>query len=696
MTLNEIYDNKYLSVRAYNVCRLNNLYNLDLILNYYSKKHSFRTLRNCGDGTNNELINFCKIKLEKRYSGSIPSKQEKKDFYQSILKELTRKQREVISSFIVINIKSLSIRAQNAVKTHLRNNLKAKNFILMLLSLPFDVSKIKNVGRKSFPEIVVFIQIVKEFIDEVSQTKNENELTMLRNSFLIQKTFSVYDIPNEILESESIFLLTDFLLNRNRLFDETQTIIVQKSLKLYENQKELTLDDIAAEVSLSRERVRKIRKICVDDLFDKLLFTQNFNDDLFQKYNIDINSNQIEINTNTVEIINASNETNLSQEFITYILFVYLADKFSLIANIEDVIQPKYFNASNRHNWNNFYLIKKELATEIDFNALANDIDRRISDKIEESYNFNFKSYLSRFLTSNNIEILDLAFPIAEKIMNDEFELYLDLDENLIFKRNTFKQVYEYAYEALEELRKPSKLNIILDKVKELNPNYASDESSLRAAMARKNGFVPIGRNSIFGLKKWENEIENFKGGTIRNIAEEYLSQFTTPKHISDITTHVLKYRPKSNLKSILQNLKLDESGSYVFFKDAQIGLSYKNYEDNFKKLSEVKKTDKKSWEESFQILKQFIDKYKRLPYSSGCPESEQKIYRWYNNQKKRYYSDNLTAEKREKFKILEATNNRYLMIKLLEKQLKTEELKGANANEKLVMELKDLLSIFF
>ena len=91
-------------------------------------------------------------------------------------------------------------------------------------------------------------------------------------------------------------------------------------------------------------------------------------------------------------MISKSNKTNLSREFITYILFAYLFDSFSLIGNIEDVLQPKYFNARNRHNWNNFYLIEKEINTEIDFNSLANDIDSRISDRIEESYSFNFKS----------------------------------------------------------------------------------------------------------------------------------------------------------------------------------------------------------------------------------------------------------------------------------------------------------------
>jgi len=441
-------------------------------------------------------------------------------------------------------------------------------------------------------------------------------------------------------------LLTDFLLNTNALFDKTQTAIVKKALKIFKDSPERTLDDIAIAVDLSRERVRQVRKICLEDLFNRLLFIQNFNEDLFQTYGVDTNSDQIEINSYVIEIINNINKTNLSREFITYILFVYLFDNFSLVGNIEDVLQPKYFNARNRHNWNNFYLIKEEIVSEIDFNTLTNDIDIRLSDRIEESYSFNFKSYLSKFLNHNNIDLLNLAFPIAEKIINDEFELYLDLEENITFKRNTNKQAYEYAYEALVQLGKPSKVKEIFKKVIELDPNYNTDEEKIRTSMKRQNGFVPIGRKSVFGLKKWEDELDNFKGGTIRDIVAEYLSQSTTPKHISVITNHVLKYRPKSNQTSILQNLKLDESGLYFFFKGSQIGLLTKKYEDNFIKASEVKKGPPKSWDESLEILNDFINKENRLPYSSGCVESEKKLYRWYNIQERKCNDGKLEREK--------------------------------------------------
>ncbi|MDX6180641.1 sigma factor-like helix-turn-helix DNA-binding protein [Flavobacterium sp. Fl-77] len=654
ITVDEIFKRNEISVRTYHVCKYNQLHSILDILKYYYKNKSFEKLRNCGSKSNLELVNTCNKYQGDYYIENVEIEVKVENPLKNIVLNLTRIQREVINNFIFVKTNSLSVRSRNAIVMHLNNNLKVKNYTeKILLSENFKVQKIKNVGAKCIPELEVYISIIQDFILEVSQTTDEKYLIALKNKYLIQQTFNIPFVPSEILESESIFLLTDFLFNQNAFFDETQTNVVKKGLKLYNCQKEITLDEIAEQVDLSRERVRQIRKVCLEELFSKLLFISNFNDDLFQNYNIDTQSSYIEINTDILEKINNFNNTDFSREFITYILSVYLHKSFTLIGNSEDILQFNYFNSRNKHNWNNFYLIDKKLASEIDFTFFIDDVSSRLSDRIEESYSFNFKSYLSKFLTNNNVEILDLLFPICERVVNDEFEIYLDLDENLNFKKNSSKQVHQYAYEALEELGKPSTVKEIFDRVIELHPNYNTEEAKIRASMKRKNGFVPVGRISVFGLKKWENELENFKGGTIRDIVEEYLMLFSTPKHISNITEYVLKYRPKSSQYSILQNLKLDESGLYVFYKDSHIGLASKKYESDFKKLSEIIKTDVRTWAETFEIFQNFISIKQRLPFSSGVPEEEIKLYRWINLQQSKQKKGKVEENKKEKLNSL-------------------------------------------
>ncbi|MFV1449150.1 helicase associated domain-containing protein [Maribacter sp. HS] len=646
MKIEDIYRNKEISVRSYNVCKYNNLHLISDVIKYYKQNKSFNNLPKCGRKSDSELTEIC-LKYQDENFIEVESSD-------GLVLDLSRTQREVVNSFIFTNLNNLSVRSRNAILLYLNNNIKIKNFAeKILLSKSYSVKSMQNVGAKCVPEIEYFISIIKDFILEVSQTNDEKYLIGLKNKYLIQRTFNILKIPESILERESIFRLTNFLLDQEAFFDEKQTFIIKNSLKIYTNHSGLSRTKIAVGIGLTKERVRQLEKLCFNSLFNKLLFIASFNDDLFQNYSIDVDSNYINVDTDILEIINNLNYTYFSEEFATYILSAYLVNSFTLFGNLEDVLLFKDFNAINRHKWRKFHLVKKEIASEIDIDSLINDISRRLSDKIEESYSFNFKSYLFKFLTNNNISILESIFPVCEKIINDEFELYLDLDENLIFKRNKARQAHEYAFEALEQIGKPSKVAKIFEIVKQLYPNYNTDEDKIRVSMKRINGFVPVGRRSIFGLKKWEKELDNFRGGTIRSISEEYLNQFSNPKHINDITDYVLKFRPNSNSYSIIQNLKLEEHGMFVFYKDSYVGLKSKNYDSNSRTILKDNNIEKKTWAESFELLQDFVKSKNRLPFSSGVTEEEEKLYRWVNIQKKRENSGYIDEIEFKKLKSL-------------------------------------------
>ena len=164
--------------------------------------------------------------------------------------------------------------------------------------------------------------------------------------------------------------------------------------------------------------------------------------------------------------------------------------------------------------------------------------------------------------------------------------------------------------------------------------------------MKRQNGFVPIGRRSIFGLKEWENQLENFKGGTIRSIVSEYLESEIDPKHISAIAEYVLNYRPNTYERSILDNLKADETKTFIFFKNSTIGLKSKKYDNSFVELNQIDLLESKSWEERYNDFVKFITINNRLPFSSGCPDEEIRLYRWYKVQEGKIKNGKLDSEK--------------------------------------------------
>lgn len=586
MTIDEIYKNENISVRSYNVCRYNGLETLKEIIEFYRENKSFNKLRNCGKKSNEELTElYNKYKnIDFVFQEIYPVKFENK--FKKIIPELSRNQREVINSFIQLNTNSLSVRSQNGIKALLGYNLKIKNFSdKILFADGFDIKKIKNIGARSISELEVYINIIEDFIIEVSKNENDKYLITLKNKFVIHNTFSLSNIPNEILESESIFQLTNFLINQNAFYNKNQTEILTKALKIYLNSHELTLDEIAKEIGVTRERVRQVRKTIFDELFSKLLFIQNFDDNLLEKYNIDKTQYHIEINDAQIEVINNQNKTYFTKEFITYLIYCYWPNEFELIGNNEDVLFIKHLNGRNRHNWKNFYLVKKEYLLEFDFISLANDISERLNERLEETYSFSFKSYLSNFLINDNLEILNSIMEIAEKIVNQEFEIYIDLEDNLIFERNSIKTLPEYIFDALEQIGKPSTVDEIFNFIENKSPGTSRSSEALRGSCQRSESLIFFGRSSTYGLKKWEAEMENIRGGTIKDIIIGYLMEKEEPVHINEILNEVHKYREVTSAKNVITNLKLDPQKQFIIFNQSFIGLKNKVYEGDLIKL---------------------------------------------------------------------------------------------------------------
>ena len=603
-----------ISVRSFNVCNDNDLKDLTAILKHYREHSTFGNLRNCGRKSNEELTDLCVKYIDFGSNQLVESSKPEKQLITTI-SNFTRTQREIVNSFIEINSNNLSNRSKNAITSFLIGNLKIRNISERILTNErFNFQDIPNVGTKTVTELKGFINLLIEFIEKVVEVKSENDLVALRNRFFIEKTFSISSIPNEILESQSIFSLVDFLISKDAIFEKNENIIFQKAFKIYDDQTELTLDDIGEEINISRERVRQIRKGVLENLFNNLQFVKNIEDDLYQKYSIDQNQLLINIDNDLSKRINEVNNTNFSIEFNTFLIYTYISDKFDLVGEIEDVLQPKYFNSRDRHNWDNFYLVKNQLTNAFDFKNFVDDIDKRISSRNEKTYSFHFKSYLNNFIRIEDNSLITILFPVAEKIINQEFDIIIDLDDNIVFHRNTVKQVPEYAIEALEKLGLPSKIEEIYKLIEQEDPVITKSQDALRGSLQRTPEIIYFGRSSTYGLKKWEIEKEGIRGGTIKDIIFEYLQDKNDPIHILELLNEVHKYRDKTNAKNIITNLKLDPQNLFIIFNQSFVGLSGKTYNSNLISLpkflgktithyvNQQKCTNRASLEEYFSI----------------------------------------------------------------------------------------------
>lgn len=679
MTIEELFVNREISVRCYNICRYANIYTVDELISFYQRNKTFLELKYCGKKSEEELLSICQayqindeylsqddekafsyiasqlnenqkdeinnfilaqsnelsVEIKNKLAHLLDNDFNVENFAEKILsleaggltkvmnlrtaftwelhtymesiKELMidklreqkflmnnsddldpdnlvflSKQKNVINRYIYLTSAKLSTRTTNVLYMYLNGDLSIGNFEEKLLSIKdWSSVKIKNAGKTTLHELEYYVYEIKYFVEEVIKTTNEKELLNIRNEYLLKEEFGVWDIPTKIVRSNSIFMLTNFLLDKNSLFNRIHTEIVKKSFKINRNQQTFTTVELALQVNLSTQSIKQIKETALSNFSKKLEFLKNFDDDLFEKYAINVDSPIINITSEQVDAINSTNNTDFTREFIIFILSIYLSDKFSLVGNESDVLLHKVSTRKKRYYWKNIYLINKEVNQNANFSHFVKDIARRLNAYTEKSYSLKFKDYFSKFLFSNNQKYFELALPVAKIILKEEFGMELNQEGEIFFKSNSYKQEFEYAYEALEQLNKPSSVTVIFEKIKELYPDLQTDTKRLKETMRIENGFTAVGAHeNLFGLTVWEEHDESFKDASIREIAEQFLHQFDAPQHISDIAEHILLHKPNVKKEYLITNLRQDKMRKFVFFKDSRVGLSSQNYNE--------------------------------------------------------------------------------------------------------------------
>lgn len=584
MGIDQLLLNKKISLRVFNLCALNQLNTVSDLKKYYRKHKTFINLPRCGLKGDYVLKKICESEKDQPI--------EKKVNFKKIYNNLSPDQISIIDGYIEMRTANLNARCKNSVNYYLDKNCTLDNFIKKILHNPnYHISIIDGIGPKFEPTVEDYIGEIKNFILQIAEKKDEKETHDLLYASIIYRTYGIRNIPPELIESDNIFRWADFLLSQNAFFDDRTIAIFNKTLNIYEGQN-TDFEGLADGLNLTEERIRQIRDRGFERLPRKLEFLQIFKDKLYEKYRIDPEKSFIFISDKLSRQINQMSHTRFTRGFITLILYSYLKNKFALVGNMEYSLVRNKRAGRDKHKWKNIYLLREDIAKNFNFTKLVEDVHVRRTDKLRRTYYLDIKKYLSEFLINKNRKALDKAPEFLKTLLKNEFGISIN-SKNIIFEKNTKRTVYDCAFEALEHLGKPSHLTLIYKKIKELYPNHKITLSSMRASMKQKFGFVPIGRSSTFGLKKWEQELDNFKGGTIRSITKELLEKSEMPKHISEIVDHVLLFRPTSNSSNISLNLRLDKSGTFVFFKNSYIGLKYKKYNKIKLKKLEVAKAER-------------------------------------------------------------------------------------------------------
>ena len=588
ISLETLMEKHSMSVRAYNVCGANSLLNLGLILQYWNENKNFSTLENSGKKTELELLNICKFYVSDNiiaeYSLHLLESPNDK-----IFNNLTKEQTNIVNIFIKRRFQSLSIRAVNALNTYLKHLIDFKTIKHAFFNQKSVILKIENIGTLTNQEILDYIDSIESYALSVAQI---DEKTVEINCFTDTLT-SVLDLPstyfnlyiNKIQSKQfPLFAFLQQLLAENRLLSERDTTLLRYRFGYFNSLETITLDELGEQVGVTRERVRQIVMGLERNFAKKLVFLNHFKEEIlkFSDYRIDFSKDCVSIKKSQVDNINQLEGCQFTAKFISKILSYLHIDTHVAFGE-------------KLKNFENIYIIRRSLMEQYDFLTLFENITLLIEEVIKKDYTFDCDGYLYSFLKIKDITLLPTIKQVCMNIISSEYTegVEFDFDGNFIFKRN--KEItqkitqYEYIYEILEEHGNPMSLP---DIITALNKKYSQDfkniETMRTAIRKEKNVFIYFGRTSTYGLLKWEKERAHIKGGTIRDITEEYLEKCTEPKHFLEIAEFVMQYRPNTNLGSVKSNI---QAGGKRFrpFKGGFWGLQTKKYLDTqFKKTPKI------------------------------------------------------------------------------------------------------------
>lgn len=635
ISLRELADLEDLTVRSLNICAWNGLNDLLAILNYFWRNDNFLRLRNCGQKSNKELIELCL-----KYEGFSSKPDEiNHNTIEKQIDSLTVRQKKILNNLIVSQSANISERSLNAIR-------RISNFNITILGLKkilieskpkSKLLAINNIGKKTVDELTCFFNEIKEQINIVQHFENDDELKFALFKTYLNRKFKLKPIDYDIIlrgynheNGLPIFKTIKILISNGTLLkNEKEIEIFYRAFNFWNNSEPETLEKIGSTLDITRERTRQIRNNLLKRFDLTFSFLKGLEVEALNLYSVDNNLDIINIDDDFVEEVNRKEEVRFNYIFITKILSIILYKTHALIGNLESCVFKSGKHKDLPYSWNSIYLIKKEATKYIDIEAVVLDVKRRLLDRIDEDYSLHFEAYLTNFQKEGiSVAPVDIM-QIAEQILFNEFDIIVDTTDQITFKRTTKKPINKYVYDILSQKNTPLDVYQIYDILSVKHPDIAKSAESLRASCQRDSNLIYFGRSSTYGLRSWEDD-ETIKGGTMHDIAEEFLIQFEIPMHIEAITNYVSQYRTSVTSRNLFYNLKTADGKRFIFFENSYIGLTGKQYDERF--IKNHSSNNRRTWDKSFELLSNFINKYNRLPYSKG-EEDEKKLYRFMNLQ---------------------------------------------------------------
>ena len=594
----------------------------DFLLYNETPQYSFRNLKNAGAKTVSELMSLIEnIKshtdnaiIDKSTTIVIEDKEVEKK------QALTQEQECTLDIIFWKTLQGISVRSRNALNSIRKQHNNFTEFYKTISSPDFDIIGQKNVGKGCVAD---FINVISMLTDALYLVQKE-DFGDIKRLLFIESIFGLSeDQAQQICNTVNskieypIFAIINLLIES----DDKMRVIANKQISIFNNQTIVDRKEVAGILGITQERVRQLKSTYLQQITEWVDNWQKHINNIHLQYK---NAYSLEYDDDAIDEINRSEGVNFNSNFIHTVLYLIQSNDTAIIGDIRQVL------LSIRSKENSIYVISKNLYDCFNFDDFINDISKKLHRKVFNSYNINIREHILLFFKGAiEFEQISDILDICRKIIYKSFGLIIQ-DDILHIEQNAIKNIPDILEDILRTNNRIMSLNELYDEIEYQYPGITKNKISLRGSILRNPNIAAVSRTSNYTLKEWGHT--ELRGGTIRDIVFDFLNKLDTPQSIEIITEHVLQFRPTTNSDSIYTNMFFDQTkrfSLYEFNGKRVIGLSHKVYSPNYERIEFNESTRRKSFDESFNELEQFITENGRYPFSSGVDAEEERLSRF-------------------------------------------------------------------
>ena len=432
---------------------------------------------------------------------------------------------------------------------------------------------IRSIGDRHLREMQWFIEEFKDLFELLATQKTEKTEAL----FLEDKIKEIFYVKNLDVgkwdgENGPYPFLTALYsaATTGRYLTPNQVLLIRNRGDWFGEVQKKGFAEFAQQLDLSLERIRQIEIRGAELLIERLKMVAESGvlKDYFINY-FEARGQDFMPTSQIAKAINEREGTAFTGKFVAFVMQAVQNDnKYTVLGYDDNHFKDQYFFSA-------------EFLRYFDVDRFLDEAQRIMADPSKEDRKFDCDTFLSKYAIDDQYATRGSKIRnVIGRFLSAEFPKKAAIVKNtLVFLANRKFIAPDYAMDALNSINRPANITEIVSFLHKKYPKFAHSPESIRHVIIKnKKDFICFSKTGVYGLRKWETEKDNIKGGTIKRMAETYMAMHSEPQHYYDIATYVQQFRPDTTPASVKSNLQIDRTGRFVELRGGFWALDTHDY----------------------------------------------------------------------------------------------------------------------